>query len=133
MAAHELETAAVEESLDEVHDLLDRAWVADASVPDRDRMAFVTAVAEVAANIVEHASRGEPVRLRLVLHVLEDRLEAHFEDRGRPYEPPPTPEHEDELAETGRGLAMVRALVDEVEYERDGPVNRWVVVRSRSG
>ena len=105
----------------------------DPSVSDPDRMAFVTAVAEVSANIVEHASRGEPVRLRLVVHVREDRIEAHFEDRGRPYEPPPTPEHEDELAEAGRGMAMVRALVDEIGYERDGPVNRWLIVRSRAG
>ena len=129
---HELETAASEDSLDAVHDLLDHAWAVDADVSVRDRMAFATAVAEVAANIVEHASRGEPVRMRVVLHVRDDRIEAHFEDRGRPYEPPP-PGPEDELADSGRGLGMVRQLVDLVAYERDGPLNRWVLSRARSG
>lgn len=121
----ELETSALPGSLDELHALLDEVWRDAPDTTDRDRMAFTTALAEVAANVVEHAARFEPVRLRLVVHVRPDRLEAHVEDRGHPYRA--SAPAADELAESGRGLAMARALVDEVLYERDGPVNRWVV------
>ena len=121
----ELETSARPESLDEVHALLDRLWQDVPSTSTHEQIAFTTALAEVVANVIEHAARFEPVRMRLVVHVRRDVLEAHVEDRGRPYrEQAPAP---DELAESGRGLAMARALVDEVLYERDGPVNRWVV------
>ena len=113
------------ESLDQVHALLEEVWRDDLRPDARTQMAFTTALAEVVANVVEHAARFQPVRMRLVVHARPDLLEAHVEDRGEPYRES-TPA-DDELAESGRGLMMARALVDEVLYERDGPVNRWVV------
>lgn len=127
---HEVDTSAAPECLEQFHELLDRLWVESPDVVLADRMTFQTAVAEVAANIVEHGARGEPVRLRLVVHVRPDRLEAHFDDRGQEYvEGASRPVGEDE--ESGRGLAMARAMVDAVLYERDGPVNRWHIYRTR--
>ena len=125
MPPRELATLAVPACLDELHALLDQLWQDALVTTPRERMAFTTALAEVVANVVEHAARFEPVPVRLVLFLRPDLLEAHVEDRGRPYrESLPAG---DELAESGRGLEMARALVDEVLYERDGPVNRWVV------
>lgn len=120
--------------LDEVHGLLDELWAAVPSVTGTDRMCFTTALAEVAANIVEHAARQAVVPVRLVVQaggaVGAAELRALFEDHGDAYEETGTPE--DPLAEHGRGLAMARALTDELLYERDGPVNRWLVVRRRA-
>lgn len=135
MADHPLRhlaTAAVQESLDAVHALLDDLFAALPDVGTRDRLAFTTAVAEVAANIVEHAARGRPVPLRLVLHAPPGRLEALFEDHGEPFDEAGSAPRDpaDELLglpESGRGLGMARALVEDVRYERDGPVNRWLV------
>lgn len=125
-------TADAEPSwLDEVHALLDELWEVVPSVTPADRMCFTTALAEVAANIVEHAAREATVPVRLVVQSSETELTALFEDHGAPYEDAPTGSAED-LAESGRGLEMARALTDELEYEREGPVNRWLVVRRRT-
>lgn len=128
-----LETTASSASLDEVHALFAQLWADADDVQLPDRIAFETAVSEVAANIVEHAARGEAVAMRLVLRAPEDRVEAHLEDLGYPYEPAasPLPAGADPLAEHGRGLIIARALTDELVYERDGAVNRWFLLRRR--
>lgn len=113
--------------LDEVHDLLEDLW-RSVTVGAADRMCFTTALAEVAANIVEHAAAAGTVPVRLVVQVVPVELRALFEDHGTPYEQAGGGDGDD-LAESGRGLDMARALSDELVYERDGPVNRWLVVR----
>jgi serine/threonine-protein kinase RsbW len=96
-------------------------------------MALETAVSEVAANIVEHAARGESVPMRLVLHAGRESVEARLEDSGRPFV-----EHEavtpggDDLPEHGRGLVLARALTHALAYERDGTTNRWYLLRRRA-
>jgi serine/threonine-protein kinase RsbW len=130
-----LETTASPASLDEVHALFARLWAEAGDVKPPDRIAFETAVAEVAANIVEHAARGEAVAMRLLLRAPDDRVEAHLEDLGYPYDagagPAPAPTEDGELPEHGRGLVIARALTDELVYERDGGVNRWFLLRRR--
>lgn len=130
-----LETTASPASLDEVHALFARLWDQAADVEPPDRIAFETAVSEVAANIVEHAARGRAIAMRLVLRAPDDRVEAHLEDLGYPYQPPALPPAagDDPMAEHGRGLMIARALTDELVYERDGAVNRWFLLRRRHG
>lgn len=118
--------------LDEVHGLLDELWGAVPGIGATDRMCFTTALAEVAANIVEHAAREAAVPVRLVVQCTDAELRALFEDHGTAYSDSGTSPG-DAYAESGRGLDMARALSDEVLYERDGPVNRWLVVRTCSG
>lgn len=136
MTVHEyvLETTASPACLDEVHALFGELWAATPDVQASDRDAFQTAVAEVAANIVQHASHGDEVALRLVLRAPADRVEAHLEDLGFPYEgdvASPGEAEIDPMAENGRGLFIARALTDELTYERDGSVNRWFLLRRR--
>ncbi len=118
--------------LDEVHALLDELWAAVPTVTPADRMCFTTALAEVAANIVEHAAREASVPVRLVVQSSEVELRALFEDSGAAYEQA-AGGPSDDLAESGRGLDLARALTDELLYEREGPVNRWLVTRRRTG
>jgi serine/threonine-protein kinase RsbW len=128
-----LDTTASPACLDEVHELFERLWAVVPDVATTDRMAFETAVAEVAANIVEHAARGEAVPLHLLLHAGADRVEAHLEDGGYPYdEGAGTPIPAGDLPERGRGLVMARALTDQLVYERDGAVNHWFLSRRRT-
>jgi serine/threonine-protein kinase RsbW len=127
-----LETTASPASLDEVHDLFVQLWQSASDVAASDRNAFETAVAEVAANIIEHASRGEDVSMRLLLRAPDDRVEAQLEDLGYPYDGEPSaPPTADDLPESGHGLLIARALTDELVYERDGRVNRWFLLRRR--
>lgn len=131
---YQLSTTAVPACLDRLHGLLQAAWAEHPGVGPSDRTMFEIAVTEVAGNIVEHAAAGASLEVAVRVHVTELRLEATFEDGG--------PEVDvdvesagmpDELAESGRGLALARRAVDEVSYRREGPVNHWRVVRRRTG
>ena len=64
-----LETTAGPGALDEIQALLERAWASNAHVPSRVRMEVGIAVAEIAANIVEHAAQGRPIRIGTRLRV----------------------------------------------------------------
>lgn len=125
-AEHRLEAAATPDALEQVHALLDQLFASIADLEDTDRFLFATAVAEVAANIVEH---GGGTRFVLTLRGGE-RLDARFEDDGAAIDPDvlfrSLPADD---AMRGRGMAIVRAAVDEVRYERDGDLNRWTLVR----
>ena len=126
-ASHLLETTAGPELLEPVHDLLARLWVDEPGVDQRDRIRFETAVAEVAANIVEHGAAAGAERVSLRLSSSPDRIQAVFEDDGAPVETrPDQPPAGD--AERGRGLSLARAAVDRFSYEREGATNRWVLV-----
>jgi serine/threonine-protein kinase RsbW len=113
-----------------VHDLLARLWVDEPGIGEPVRLRFETAVAEIAANIAQHAAASGARVLELRLRGLPDRVEAVFEDDGGPVAPGPGGWPPDD-AERGRGLELVRAAVDALRYERDGGRNRWVVVLTR--
>jgi serine/threonine-protein kinase RsbW len=92
------------------------------------KMLFELAVAEIAANIIEH-SRPDIMGLRLTLTT--GQVTAEFTDRGRWCEGggccPTVPVDDD--AERGRGLTIARTAVDELHYERTGALNCWRLVK----
>lgn len=94
---------------------------------------FETAVAEVAANIVEHGVEDRLATVTLTLAASEGRVEAIFEDDGSPVDVDlggvSMPE---ELAERGRGLAIAASVLDVLEYQRVGGVNTWRLVLDTS-
>jgi serine/threonine-protein kinase RsbW len=131
---YRLSTVAVPECLDRVHDLLESVWADHPDVGMSDRTLFEIAVTEVAGNIVEHAAAGALLEMEIVVHVTDPRLVATFEDAGPAVDVDlDSAELPDDLAESGRGLALARRAADEVEYWRDGPTNRWRIVRGRTG
>lgn len=116
--------------IDRIHHLVHHLWseLDDAAQSDRDR--FETAVIEVAGNVVEHA--GPQVRLRLRLTAHPDRVEADLRDDGAGLEQPDVVGRPvDRLAEHGRGIALARAAVDELAYERVEATNCWRIVQRR--
>ncbi|MGY1716541.1 ATP-binding protein [Geodermatophilus sp. SYSU D01106] len=127
---HVLRAPARPESIGPVHDLLAALWAGEDGIGDATRVRFETAVAEIAANIVEHAAASGARELELRLRGLPDRVEAVFEDDGGPVAPQPGGWPPDD-AERGRGLELARAAVDALSYERAGDRNRWVVVLAR--
>lgn len=131
-ARHSVRGAAVPASLDLVHALLQEVWAGHPDVGDDDRMRFEIGVTEIAGNIVEHAAAPAPIDFHLGVEVHDDRLEARFQDPGRRVDVDfDTTAMPDELAESGRGLALVLAVVDELSYRHDGSDNHWLVVRRR--
>jgi anti-sigma regulatory factor (Ser/Thr protein kinase) len=132
--------AARADQLERVHSALDTFWgkldqQLPTAVDTEFAMRFAAAVAEIAANIVEHAypTGGPNHTLELLLSAYPDRVEALFTDRGIPFEestlPRPGP-NDQELPEGGYGLALARAAADGLAYQRtnDG-VNEWRIVK----
>ncbi|MFC5931640.1 ATP-binding protein [Cryobacterium melibiosiphilum] len=97
-----------------------------------DRMAFVTALIELATNVIQHADTGVGVTCTLSLRISHDRIEAQLsdtaEDRGIKLVAREMPD--DELAESGRGIALIHALVDNFHYERVGDRNLWSITKN---
>lgn len=127
----ELSAPATPEMIELVHALLEQLFAGLSDVTPRDRFRFESAVIEVVGNIVEHAYRldgGQAAERRFDVSVAaSDRaLVAAFGDNGVPValdlSDISMPDFE---AESGRGLAMAAAAVDDLVYERVEGRNHW--------
>lgn len=121
------------ETVEAVHDDLDSLWAEADFVPEPDRHAFTLAVLEAAANVVDHAvpARGTTLELAVDVTAAPCRLEATVSEIGAApaaLDLAAAPGAED-LAESGRGLALIRALVSTVVFERHGGTNVWELRR----
>ncbi|MCA4134739.1 ATP-binding protein [Arthrobacter sp. M4] len=122
---------ATPEAIESVHNHLDAIWADAAFVPDTDQMIFTTAVIETAANVVQHGRPigDEPVELGVELTVSATRLQAkvsafHAIEPIVPYDDAELP---DEDSESGRGLALIKALVTTLIFERQDETNTWIL------
>jgi len=86
---------------------LDR-FAARLGLDDDRRFALLTATGEAIANAVEHAYRGSPGLVRLEAQAGDEALTITVEDEGK-WKPAQRRE------ERGRGLPLMRALMDAVE------------------
>jgi serine/threonine-protein kinase RsbW len=135
----ELSVPARPASLDLVHTAVAQLWDGHDSIGPVDRIRFETAVVEIFANIVEHAFRTDPAlpdeltrRLRLSLAVTDELVTARFSDNGLPAELDlSTITLPDDDADSGRGLAMAVAALDDLQYERVAGRNHWSLVCRR--
>jgi serine/threonine-protein kinase RsbW len=82
------------------------------------------AVTEVCGNVVRHAYGEEPGEVRITFAVTADGIEVAVEDDGAGLaleEIPEVVRLDEEPLEAGMGLAIIRAVVDELAVEqRDG-------------
>lgn len=116
-----------------VHEFLDQVWSSDASLTGEERMAFELALVELAANVIQHADTGDGVSCRLLLTIDDDCISARLSDTGRPGDIQLSEnEMPDEFSESGRGLALIQLVVDELDYERVGSSNLWTVRKARN-
>ena len=133
--AYELSGLAVPEDMERLHGLLERASRENSQVSAEDVMMLETAVMELANNVVEHGSVSGPVRWSFRLEVGAEALRAELFDSGEAYPDwQPEADHEmpDPLEESGRGLPLASAVLDELRYSRVEGVNVWTMVRRRS-
>jgi serine/threonine-protein kinase RsbW len=123
-----LDTVAGPTTLCDIDNVLGRVWSACTHVPDRVRLQMGIAVAEIGANIIEHAGRSREVRLRMEVRVLHNEVRVCFVDDGIPAQIDlAAVRGVDEWAERGRGLAMAQAVLDRLCYTRN-LVNHWTLV-----
>jgi serine/threonine-protein kinase RsbW len=129
-----LETVTGTTTLDEIQRCLDEFWSAHSGVPEGIRTQVATAVAEVGANIIEHAAKGRPVPIRMELRLLPGEVQVDFTDQGHPADVDlDTCAMPIEIAERGRGLALMRAVLGRVSYVRGDTGNHWTLVSKRFG
>ena len=127
----ELSAPATPEMLDLVHSVLEQLWAAHDDVAMADRVRFEMAVIEILGNIVEHAYEIDAAdagdrRFDVTLTATDTELVAAFGDNGVPMAIDLSAVGmPDDLAESGRGLALAMAAVDDISYEREGDRNLW--------
>jgi serine/threonine-protein kinase RsbW len=129
---YELTGLAVPEDLEQLHDLLEKAAAEHPRASADDVMMFETAVMELANNVVEHVAASRSVRWGFRLEVRSDALYAELFDSGEVYagwQPEQELEMPDPLAESGRGLPLASAVLDDLGYHRVGGINVWTMLR----
>jgi anti-sigma regulatory factor (Ser/Thr protein kinase) len=87
-------------------------YLIDREVDEERRFAVITAVGEAVANAVEHAYLEKPGTVRLCVRLEDAHVLVHVEDFGR-WRPA------NKLEDRGRGIPLMRALMDRVEIRSD--------------
>lgn len=129
----ENERPAIARLLDRIEPLLTRERVAET-----EGYALCVALDEVLANVATYAYQGEDrcyIDVRLSFD--SDSIVAEIEDDGIAFDPleaaePDTTLPLEERPVGGLGIHLVRQLMDEVVYRRDGGRNRLTLVKYRA-
>src|SRR5439155_16493028 len=106
------------------------------ALPDEERSRLLIILDELFTNVVKYGYEGRPIEGHIEVNLSLDsgRLVIEFVDDGVPFDPlQSTPPDLDQSVEErqlgGVGLAIVRALVEEAGYRRDGDRNRLTLGR----
>jgi serine/threonine-protein kinase RsbW len=122
--------ASPPDSVDLVHELLSSVWADAPAITMKDRFSFETALVELASNVVRHADSGYGISYAITVQLLDDRIEATLIDSGERTRVEHTEsDMPDVLSESGRGIPLIKALVDHLSFDRDGNFNRWQIAR----
>ncbi|HEU5169965.1 MAG TPA: ATP-binding protein [Gemmatimonadales bacterium] len=104
--------------------LIARHCLAGAPAADRLRFRLQVAVAEALANAVIRGNREDPAKqVHVEAQLFPDRIEVYVTDEGDGFDPAQVPEPllPDRVSGTrGRGLFLIRKLVDDVRFSERG-------------
>jgi len=121
---------AVPAELEALHELVEQGREAWPSVSAEAFMMLETAVIEIAGNVVEHGRPVGEVRWTFSLRLRDDVLEGVLTDDGHEYEGDLSTYMPDPLSESGRGIALAQAALDELVYAREDGRNVWTMRRA---
>lgn len=126
---YHLEGRATLEALDDVHALFERITEPVASI---DLMLFETAVVEVIGNVVAHGQLPGEVDYVLDLEVADGELVGVVRESGKTWPVDLDTLMPPESAESGRGLPLIRAVLDDFSFAREGDSSVWRLRRCRT-
>lgn len=92
---------------------------------------------EVVTNVAKYGyAPGAAAAMELLVSTADDAVSLEFRDEGQPFDPlaQPRPDLEAPLEERpvgGLGLTLVRALVEDARYAREGGTNVLRLVKKR--
>jgi anti-sigma regulatory factor (Ser/Thr protein kinase) len=125
------QTLAVQGTVTGVRDAVDalEAWSDRERLSDAARRRMLTALDEILSNVVRHAMPSDSAVIEMILSRDGNLVRVEVVDDARPFNPllVPPPDTSSPLEQRepgGLGIALVRALTDEVRYERRGDRNR---------
>ncbi|MBI2569568.1 MAG: ATP-binding protein [Candidatus Schekmanbacteria bacterium] len=104
-------------------------------IPSAPGAHIVAAVDEAAASVIEHAHRGQPGgEVRLAVAIDYQKLSIVVTDDGAGHAPeamsgPDPCQHLAELRVGGLGVYLMKTVMDEVEWTRDGARNQVKMVK----
>lgn len=130
MGSQERRFAADMDSLEDI-----RAFVLPclADIPTKRKMHVELALEETVVNICSYAYEVPPGELLVRISDDGDRYFLEFEDRGVPFDPLSSDEPDvsapmEERGQGGLGILLIRRVMDEVHYSREGGLNRLRLV-----
>ena len=102
-----------------------REFVQEIGFGSQQTHAITLAVDEAVGNVIKHAYQGQTDRkLTVSMSALANGVEVRVSDSGEPFDPTeratPAP---DEVRPGGRGLFLIREIMDEVNYGRENGAN----------
>jgi len=128
MTTHALRLTSPPDDVNRVHVFLEEIWEVS-SVEPMDRFRFETALIELASNVLRHAAGGQLINCTMTIKVSNGDLAAELIDDGQAGDIELDTAMPDEFAESGRGIPLIRALVDTVDYSRCEGSNRWIIAK----
>jgi serine/threonine-protein kinase RsbW len=108
-------------------------------LPPAEALKFELALEEVFMNVVMHASDAAKVpRVEVSLTLVDSRVTLTVEDDGSPFDPLSLPAPDVTASLEGRrvgglGVFLVRQVMDSVNYQRRGTMNRLRMTKSVIG
>lgn len=82
------------------------------------------AIREATANAIQHGNRQDPDKIaEVTFEIGDEAIQIHVRDQGEGFDPDALPDPlapENILRGTGRGIFLMRQLMDEVEFAFDG-------------
>ncbi len=110
--------------VEETVDLVARHCLASGISPRAARFIVRVALCEALANAMQYGNRLDPAkRVEVRAQVDDDSLELHVRDEGRGFDPTSIPDPTDSTRiglDQGRGLYLIRQLMDEVRFNDRG-------------
>ena len=90
---------------------------------------IVLALTEACANVVEHSGQGTDYDV--AVHIDDDVCRISVWDEGAGFDMPDLSQPVDPRSDGGAGLVLMRALVDDMAFERDGDGRHRVTLEKR--
>ncbi len=135
MKRHTLTLTNKISELEKIRDSLERLGE-DWGVDPRTCMSVNLALEEAFTNIVNYAfENNDPREIVIDMQKTDARLIITITDEGRPYDPTQNPEPDttlpaEERTIGGLGIFLIRKIMDEVAYERNGNKNQLTLTKN---
>ncbi len=104
------------------------------SFPEKDLFGIKLALEEAIVNAIKHGNGMDPSKsVRISCHLTEEKLSVTIEDEGDGFAPEdvPDPTEDDNIDKpSGRGLMLMRAFMNLIQYNERG--NRLTMEKRRS-